>query len=114
MDSRCEFQEKIKVNEQPRKITKRENVAQSGQVKRRKRSRYISGKRGAPVKEDSGRIKRILKMMKRAKSGGGQDNAATATTRTATPATRTATRRPRALVTTAYAWFPPFRLPLVS
>ena len=55
--------------------------------------------------------------MKRAKSGGEQDNAATATTaatRTATPATRTATRLPRALVNTAYAWFPPFRLPLVS
>ena len=53
-------------------------------------------------------------MMKRAKRGREQDNAATATTRTATPATRTATRRPRALVNTAYPWFPPFRLPLVS
>ena len=50
--------------------------------------------------------------------GGEQGNAATATT--ATPATSTATAttrtatRPRALVTTAYSWFPPFRLPLVS
>ena len=66
-------------------------------------------------KEDSGRMTRILKTMKRAKRRGEQDNAATATTATpATATTRTATRRPRALVTTAYSWFPPFRLPLVS
>jgi hypothetical protein len=30
MDSRCGFQERIQANEQPRKKTKRENVAQSG------------------------------------------------------------------------------------
>ena len=56
MDSRCEFQEKIQVNEQPRKKLNEQMLLKVDKESGERDDNISPASGGAPVKVDSGRM----------------------------------------------------------